>query len=304
MPAPLLIAHRGACGYRPEHTRSALLLAIEQGAEALEVDVVPTADGALVVRHEPELSGTTDAARRPELADRLRVRVVDGRRRRGWFAEDLTLAEVRTLRARERLPRLRPGSAAHDGREGVLTLGEALGIARAGGVGLVIELKHSARSAALGLPLPALLQEALAAAPALPPVTVESFEHDVLDALAADGLPHPLVALVGHRPLRDHALLADPAALARFAGVSLRTHLARPRVVHPLRERGLDVWAWTLRPENRFLPPHRRAAGPFGRYAAHWRRLADAGLTGVFADHPDLVRTVLGGARAAVGGPA
>ncbi len=301
---PLVIAHRGACGHRPEHTRSALLLAIEQGADAIEVDVVPTADGALVVRHEPELSGTTDVAARPEFAARRRVRTIDGRRMRGWFAEDLTLAEVRTLGARERLPRLRAASAAHDGAEGVLTLGEALGIAADGGVRLVIELKHSARSAAIGLPLDVALRRELAAAPALPAVTVESFEHDALDALAEQGVRHPMVALIGHRPLLDGRLLADPAAFRRFAGVSLRTGLVRPRTTGRFRDLGLDVWAWTLRPENRFLPPrHRLPVGAFGRYREHWRRLVGTGLTGVFADHPDLVLDALRG-PAAVGGPA
>ena len=304
MSAPLVIAHRGACGHRPEHTRSALLLAVEQGAQAIEVDVVPTADGALVVRHEPELSGTTDVAERPEFASRRRTKTIDGRRQRGWFAEDLTLAEVRTLGARERLPRLRAASAAHDGLEGVLTLGEALDIAAAGRVRLVVELKHSARSAAIGLPLDVLLREQLAAAPALPAITVESFEHDALDALAEQGLPHRLVALIGHRPLLDGRLLADPAAFLRFGGVSLRTGLVRPRVVGRFRDQGLDVWAWTLRPENRFLPPlHRSAIGAFGRYREHWRRLVSTGLTGVFADHPDLVLDALRG-PATVGGPA
>ena len=304
MPAPLVIAHRGASGHRPEHTRSALLLAVEQGAQAIEVDVVPTADGALVVRHEPELSGTTDVAARPEFAGRRRTKTIDGRRMRGWFAEDLTLAEVRTLGARERLPRLRAASAAHDGLEGVLTLGEALDIAVAGGVRLVVELKHSARSAAIGLPLDTLLRHELAGAPALPAITVESFEHDALDALAEQGLPHELVALIGHRPLLDGRLLADPASFLRFAGVSLRTGLVRPRVVGRFRDQGLDVWTWTLRPENRFLPPrHRSAVGAFGRYREHWRRIVAAGVTGVFADHPDLVRDALGG-PAVVGGPA
>ena len=302
--APLLIAHRGASGYRPEHTAAALLLAVEQGAEAIEIDVVPTADGALVVRHEPELSGTTDVARHREFASRRTAKTVDGRRRRGWFAEDFSLAEVRALGARERLPRLRPASARHDGAEGVLTLGEALAIAEAGRVRLVVELKHAERCAALGLPLDELLLRELATAPALPSITVESFETGVLDALAERGLPHPMVALIGNHPLHDGRTVTDPAAFRRFAGVSLRTGLVRARTVAGFREQGLDVWTWTLRPENRFLPPTLRSrGGPFGRYREHWRRLTAAGVTGVFADHPDLVHDALRG-PAGVGAPA
>jgi glycerophosphoryl diester phosphodiesterase len=305
VPAPLLIAHRGACGYRPELTRSAFLLAIEQGARAVEIDVVASADGTLVVRHDPELSRTTDAAAHPELRDRRRLKVVRGRPRLGWFAEDLSLAELRALSARERLPRLRPASAVHDGVEAVLTLAEVLDlVAAADGVRLIVELKHAARSARLGLPVDELLVDALAAAPRLPPVTVESFEHAALDRLAARGVPHRLVALIGHQPFTDHRALADPAAFAAYSGVSLRTGLVKPDVVAGFRELGLDVWTWTLRPENRFLPlRYRLPKGPFGRYAAYWRRLVEAGVTGVFADHPDLALAALG-APLDVGAPA
>jgi glycerophosphoryl diester phosphodiesterase len=303
--APLLIAHRGACGYRPELTRSAFLLAIEQGARAIEVDVVASADGTLVVRHDPELGRTTDAARHPELRDRRRLKVVRGRPRLGWFAEDLTVAELRALTGRERLPRLRPVSAAHDGSEAVLTLGEVVDlVAQADGVRLIVELKHAARSARLGLPVDELLLETLAATTRLPPITIESFEHAALERLAARGVPHRLVALIGHQPLTDHRALADPRAFAHYAGVSLRTGLVRPEVVAGFREAGLEVWTWTLRPENRFLPlRYRLPTGPFGRYGAYWRRLVDAGVTGVFADHPDLALAVLG-APADVGVPA
>ncbi len=297
MTAPLLIAHRGACGYRPELTRSAFLLAIEQGARAIEVDVVPSADGVLVVRHDPELGATTDAADRPELRDRRRTKLVRGRPRRGWFAEDLTAVELRSLRARERLPRLRPDSARHDGSEGVLTLAEVIDLVAgaADGVRLVVELKHAARSARLGLPVDELLRDALAAAPRLPAVTIESFEHAALDRLAAHGTSHDLVALIGHQPLTDAGAVADPRAFADYAGVSLRTGLVRPETVAGFREVGLDVWTWTLRPENRFLPPrYRLRSGVHGRYGEYWRRLTAAGVTGVFADHPDLALATLG----------
>lgn len=290
----MVIAHRGACAYRPEQTAAALRLAITQGAAAIEVDLVPTRDGELVLRHEPELSGTTDVASRPEFADRRRAGRIDGRSMQGWWVEDFTAEEVGRLRARERLPRVRPASAAHDGEEGVLTVGEALAIAAAGGVQLVLELKHAPRSAALGLPLDDLLVASLGEAPALPGIVLEAFEWEVLDALEGR-LPYPRVALVGDRPLRDGGALDDPGVFADYDGVSARTGLIRPGVVGRLRERGLEVWTWTLRPESRYLPPrYRLPVGRLGRYAAYWRRLAAAGVTGVFADHPDLALRVLG----------
>jgi glycerophosphoryl diester phosphodiesterase len=295
VPTPLVIAHRGACGYRPELTRAALELAIAQGARAIEIDVVATADGALVLRHEPELSGTTDVATRADLADRRAVKEIDGRTFKGWFAEDLSLAEVRSLTARERIGRLRPDSAEHDGREGVLTLDEALAIAAPSGTRLVVELKHPAYSASLGLPLDELLVDVLRDAPALPPITIESFEHDALERLEAAGVRHPLVALLGNHPFADLRTVKQPRAFVGFAGVSLRTGLATARNVAAFRELGLEVWAWTLRPENHYLPPrYRLPAGRLGRYGAYWRRLVANGVTGLFADHPDLAHAVVG----------
>ena len=305
MPVPLVIAHRGACGYRPELTRGAFLLALEQGAQAIEIDVVASRDGELVVRHDPELSHTTDVAAHPELRDRRRLKVVRGRPRLGWFAEDLTLAELQTLTGRERLPLLRPGSAEHDGSEAVLTLREVIDlVAAAKGIRLVIELKHAARSGRLGLPLDELLVTTLDRAPRLPDITIESFEHDALDRLAEAGVQHPLVALIGHEPLIDHLTVRHPERFAAYDGVSLGANLVRPGVVAGFREVGLEVWTWTLRPENRFLPRRYRLPGtPFGRYAEYWQRLLDAGVTGLFADHPDLAHEVLG-APPAVGVPA
>jgi len=296
VPAPLLIAHRGACGYRPELTRGAFQLALEQGAQAIEIDVVASADGALVVRHDPELGRTTDVAAHPELRDRRRMKIVRGRPRVGWFAEDLSLAELRSLTGRERLPRLRPSSAAHDGSEAVLTLREVVDlVAAAAGVRLIIELKHAGRSARLGLPLDELLVETLSDAPRLPDIAIESFEHDALDRLAAVGFGHPLIALIGHEPVIDHHTVRDARPFAAYDGVSLGANLVRPSTVGRFRDAGLDVWTWTLRPENRFLPRRYWLPGNrFGRYAAYWRRLIDSGVTGVFADHPDLALAELG----------
>ena len=121
---PIVIAHRGASGYRPEHTLASYELAIEQGADFIEPDLVSTKDGVLVARHENEIGGTTDVAAHPEFADRRTTKVIDGVALTGWFTEDFTLDELRTLRARERLPEVRPGSAAFDGQFGIPTLQE------------------------------------------------------------------------------------------------------------------------------------------------------------------------------------
>lgn len=294
MPAPLIIAHRGASGHRPELTRSALLLAVEQGADAVEVDVVASADGVLVVRHDPELSETTDVEEHAELRPLRRAKVVRGRPRVGWFAEDLRLEQLQALGARERLPRLRPESAAHDG-EPLLTLGDAMDLLAGTGVRLVVELKHVERSARLGLPVDEILLDLLAGPGRRPELAIESFEHHVLDRLAERGVGCPLVALIGHSPVADLRTVRDPAPFARYDGVSLRAGLVRPAVVDGFRGLGLDVWTWTLRPENRFLPPRfRTPTGRRGRYGAYWRRLVSAGVTGVFADHPDLALEELG----------
>ena len=299
---PLILGHRGAPGYRPELTRASLLLAIAQGADAIEIDVVPTRDGVLILRHDRDLADTTDVARRPELRDRHRTRTGGGR---AWFADDLDWAEVATLRARERMPRVRPGSAAHDGQEGILRLPEALELAAQADVMLVIEIKGALALAARGLDPVPLLRADLARAPRLPRIVFESFEKTALLGLA--DLPFPLVYLLeplGTAPdeVREGSLarsyrqeLADPRALAGFDGLSLPSSRVTPRRVAQLHDLGLAVWTWTLRPENRFLPSRFRDTGPragFGRWEAHWASVMEAGVDGVFTDHPDLTLAV------------
>ena len=149
---PLVIAHRGASGERPEHTLAAYELAIDQGADVIEPDLVPTRDGVLVARHENEIGGTTDVADRPEFAARRTTRAIDGAQVSGWFTEDFTLAELKTLRARERIPALRPANAAHDRRYEVPTLAEVIALAKARGVAIYPETKHPTYFASVGRP--------------------------------------------------------------------------------------------------------------------------------------------------------
>jgi glycerophosphoryl diester phosphodiesterase len=293
----LVIGHRGAPGYLPEHTRGSFLLAIEQGVDGIKVDVVPSRDGVLVARPEHALGGTTDVAARREFA---------GRRRPGpfgpdWFAEDFDWAELATLRARERLPRLRPRSAAHDGEEPVLRLAEVAALAAERGVRLVIELKDSGAALRLGLPLPDLLPVELTDVDPLPVIEIECFEKAPLRVLADRGSPWPLVYLMDARGTAADEVqaggpgyereLQQPERLGGFAGVSVPLTLATPRLVERMRAAGLATRAWTLRPENVFLPlTYRRlgAPGSFGYWRPYWREVLASGVDAVFADHPDL----------------
>ncbi|WP_218974918.1 glycerophosphodiester phosphodiesterase family protein [Streptomyces sp. NP160] len=267
---PVVVGHRGASVRRPEHTRAAYELAVAEGADGVDVDLVATADGELLVRHEAELSDTTDVADRPELAHLRTTRVVDGVSLTGWFSQDLTLAQVRTLRARERLPQLRPASAAHDGEQPVMTFAEVLALreelsARAGRpVAVWPELKHPGHFAAAGLALEPLLLAALEAfglvgldggprrggAAAAGAVVVQCFEVAPLQRLRADapglrlaqltqptGAP-PDLRLAGDH--RDYADLCTPAGLRELRGWAdvLAPHLVQ---VEPRDARGVSA---------------------------------------------------------------
>lgn len=156
---PLVIGHRGAAGERPEHTLTGYRLAVAEGADFIEPDLVLTKDGVFIDRHENEIGATTDVVAHPEFASRKTTKVVDGHSITGWFSEDFTLAEIKTLRARERLPQLRPANAAYDGKDQVLTFQEVIDIARTESakvhrvVGVYPELKHPTYFAGVGLPM-------------------------------------------------------------------------------------------------------------------------------------------------------
>lgn len=324
---PLVIGHRGAPGYRPEHSRSSYELAIELGADAVEPDVVLSRDGVLVVRHENEISGTTDVSARPEFADRRTTRRVDGVPLSGWFTEDFTWDELSTLRCRERLPRLRPGSASFDDRQPVLRLRDVLDLVRAASLergrelGVVLEIKHATYFQERGWDVAALvaaeLRDAGWGAGALP-LVVESFETTVLAdvratgvaaefvfLLEASGRPYDLVAAQGaaaptYRAMTQPAGLDDLVGAVDGISVDKRVILAPDRlgratgpgpVVADAHARGLRVYTWTCRPENAFLIPQFRSRGgkaAFGDYEREWTMLAAAGVDGVFVDHPDL----------------
>ncbi|MBI5940020.1 MAG: glycerophosphodiester phosphodiesterase, partial [Caulobacterales bacterium] len=185
-PRPIVIGHRGASGERPEHTPMAYRLAIEQGADFIEPDLCITKDGHLVARHENEIGGTTDVGARAEFAGRKITKVIDGQSITGWFTEDFTLAEIKTLRARERLPQLRPANTSWDGQETIPTFDEVVAIARAAGVGVYPEMKHPTHFASVGFDFPGLMAAALNANKLnsrRAPVFVQCFEVKPLKAI-------------------------------------------------------------------------------------------------------------------------
>jgi len=288
---PLVIAHRGASGDRPEHTRAAYDLAIDQGADFIEPDLVLSRDGVLVVRHENEISGTTDVADHAAFAGRRTTRTVDGVETTGWFTEDFTLAELKILRARERLPELRPGNAAFTD-EAILTFNEVLDIARAGSVragrvvGVAPELKHPAHFAALGLRMEdafVAILEARGLSGADAPILIQCFEAATLKRLRAR-IAAPLLQLIS---AADPA--PDLAAIACYADwIGVETALIEPvpgaptSLIAEAHAAGLKVAAWTFRAEPAFLPPGDVFSDRVARFAGY-------GVDAIFTDHPGRV---------------
>jgi len=318
---PLVIGHRGASGYRPEHTRAAYELAFTLGADAVEPDIVPSRDGVLVLRHENEISGTTDVSAHPEFAHLRTTKVIDGETLTGWFTEDFMWAELATLRARERLPAVRTASATFDDRWGILRLSDLLGIideqsARLGReLVMVAEIKHATHFASVGLPLDELFATEVAGWASPTNLVVESFEQTVLEQIKARGVPGryiylveksgspaDLVAQFGRRALSYSAHLTS-AGLARLAkevdGISVdkallmdaRTPTGTTDLVERAHAAGLLVFTWTLRPENRFLARNLRrgsTARDYGDWLSEFQLILGTGVDGVFADQPDL----------------
>jgi glycerophosphoryl diester phosphodiesterase len=321
---PIVIAHRGASGLRPEHTQLAYDLAIDQGCDFIEPDLVPTKDGHLIARHENEIGGTTDVASRPEFADRKATKTIDGQQVTGWFTEDFTLAEIKTLRARERLPQLRPANTKYDGQASLLTFDEVVAIAKAGGqrtgrtIGVYPEMKHPGYFAKIGLPvedrLVALLKKNdLDSATA--PVFVQCFEVTPLKTIraktkarlvlltAGEGGPPDLPnvtysQLVSASGLKDVALYADGLGPEKTQIVpqDATNLLPATSLVKDAHAAGLAVHPWTVRAENYFLPSSLRrgdaAAADYlaqpGEVSAVFKALYAAGVDGVFSDFPGL----------------
>lgn len=308
---PLIIAHRGASGERPEHTLMAYRLAIAEGADFIEPDLVMTKDGVLVVRHENEIGGTTDVASHPEFAARRTTKTVDGRAVTGWFTEDFTLAEFKTLRARERLPQLRTASAAFDGREAVPTYQEVVDLAKAetARLGRVIgtypEMKHPAFLASVGLDIATTLLAALRANgldAKDAPVFVQCFEPAALKAFRPRSKARLVQLIQPDEAGRAMATAAGLRTIASYAdGVGPEKTMVVPEgdaglgaatpLVGDAHAAGLVVHPWTVRAENQFLPKPLRvgtAPGDHGQVDAVFDALYATGIDGLFSDFPAL----------------
>ncbi|WP_235498745.1 glycerophosphodiester phosphodiesterase family protein [Knoellia sp. Soil729] len=323
---PVVYSHRGASGYRPEHTLAAYRLAVQEGADYIEPDLVMTRDGILVDRHEPEIGGTTDVASHPEFAGRRTTRKLDGKPVTGWWVQDFTLAELKTLRARERLPQLRPESAGYDGRfevptlEEVLDLREQLSEQTGRTVGVIPEIKHSTALHAAGFdPEKALMQALTAHGLNRPdaPLWVQSFELAPLVRLDNElGYRAKLILLVNETGSpydlavkgdpRTYTDLLRPASLKDLAGDIDGLGVDKRRVipiagdgtlgsptslVADAHRAGLEVVVWTFRAENSFLPvDYRTGSDPaaHGRLGDEVGRFLDTGVDGVFCDQPDI----------------
>ena len=324
---PLVFAHRGASGYRPEHTLSAYDLAVRMGADVIEPDLVATKDGVLVARHENEISGTTDIAERQEFAALRTTKTIDGRPVTGWFTEDLTLAQLRTLRAVERLPEVRQENTIHDGRYLVPTFTEVIDFAAAASratgrtIGIAPETKHPTYFDSIGLSLEGPLLQALRDARLNRPradVYVQSFEEANLRDLRRLGLRTQVVQLTSagttSRPY-DHVVSGDPetyAQMTTFAGLrEVATYAtvlgpditqilprdgagvqqAPTRLVVDAHRARLDVVPYTFRAENQFLPAQYQLGTDPNDFGDVFGFLQDAfatGIDGFFIDQPDL----------------
>ncbi|XMN10154.1 glycerophosphodiester phosphodiesterase [Streptomyces griseobrunneus] len=324
LPVPTVIGHRGASGYRPEHTLGSYQLALDLGAHIVEQDLVPTKDGHLVCRHENDITATTDVADHPEFAGRKATKKIDGVSYTGWFTEDFTLAELKTLRAKERIPGNRPDNTLYDGRWTIPTFEEVLrwadkeGRKRGKPVWLYVETKHPTyfRSLGLGLeePLARLLRR-YGRDRKNSPLILQSFEPTSVQRLARLVATPRIVLLSGPttRPWdfvesgdpRTVADLVKPAGLkwiASFAqGIGPTLDLVIPKdaagrlttpttLVKDAHARGLLLHPYTLRNENSFLPADfRRGTDPnaYGDVFGAAAAYFATGIDGIFADHPD-----------------
>lgn len=304
-PRPIVIAHRGASGYRPEHTIEAYRLAIDMGADYIEPDLVSTKDGVLIARHENEIGGTTDVAER--FPDRKRTKTIDGTSLTGWFSEDFTLAEIKTLRARERLA---SRSHDYDGQFQIPTFDEVIALAQESAkargrvIGIYPETKHPTYFRNLQLPLEEPLLASLDKAGwnrSDAPVFIQSFEQENLRALRKK-TPVRLVQLVSTASLVAGDGLKAIAEYANGLGPEKRLlvpvnpdgSLGTPTdLVARAHAAGLFVHVWTVRIDKPFLP-----AGYQGQAEREFEQLRSLGVDGVFTDFPDVgVKTYAAEAR-------
>ncbi|WP_405878526.1 glycerophosphodiester phosphodiesterase [Streptomyces sp. NBC_01136] len=325
LPKPAVIGHRGASGYRPEHTFGSYQLALDMGADVIEAgDLVPTKDGHLVCRHEPEIGGTTDVSAHPEFADRKTIKTLDGVAVTGWFTEDFTLAELKTLRAVERIPANRPHNTLYNGRWEIPTFEEVLHWQdeqtrkRGKQVWIYPETKHPTYFRALGLGLEERLAKVLRGHgkdKKNSPVIIQSFEPSSIQRL--DKLvDNPLVVLLSAANTRpwDFVTAGDPRTVADLVkpeglkwiasyaqGIGPTLDLVIPKdangalttpttLVADAHRAGLILHPYTMRNENTFLPANfRQGTDPnaYGDAFGAFKTYFATGIDGVFSDNAD-----------------
>ncbi|MER5464431.1 glycerophosphodiester phosphodiesterase [Streptomyces sp. NPDC002668] len=324
LPCPTIIAHRGASGYRPEHTLGSYQLALDMGAHVIEQDLVPTRDGHLVCRHENDITGTTDVAAHPEFASRRTTKSVDGVSLTGWFTEDFTLAELKTLRAKERIPANRQENTLYDGRWAIPTFEEVLrwaekeGHRRGRPVWLHVETKHPTYFRGLGLGLEERLARLLrryGRDRRNSPVFLQSFEPSSIQRLAGlvDSPRVVLLSAANTRPW-DFVQAGDPRTVADLVkpdglkwiasyaqGIGPTLDLIIPKdangklgtptsLVRDAHAKDLILHPYTMRNENTFLPADfRRGTDPnaYGDAFGAFKVYFETGIDGIFTDNSD-----------------
>jgi glycerophosphoryl diester phosphodiesterase len=324
---PIVIAHRGASGYLPEHTLAGYAVAMLQGADFIEPDLVMTKDGHLIARHDNVLDLTTDVAQRPEFAERRAQKTVDGITTSGWFSEDFTLAEIKQLRAVERIPNLRPGNARLNGQFEVPTLQEIIDLVKANEkvlgrkIGIYPETKHPTYFQRLGLAMESKLVKILHAngyASKRDRVFIQSFEIGnlkqlrrltripLIQLLETSGGPADVVAAGGSLTYNEMATAEGLREIASYAnGVGPeKYHFIIPRstdgtldtanatdFVRNAHACGLKVHPYTFRAENYFQPTNLRSSGDpgtHGNLAAEIELFLSVGIDGFFTDQSDI----------------
>jgi glycerophosphoryl diester phosphodiesterase len=289
-----VVGHRGASGYRPENTLEAFELAFAQGADAIELDLVPTKDGQLIIRHEPALDGTTNISKINQYADRRSTLEFDGEQFHDWFSHEFTASEISELRARERLPELRPGSAKFDGEFAIPTLGDLLDAQFIDGKTVILEIKHGAEFAAAMIPMVSILSRTLGESDWQSrgvKLIIESFDlKTLLQAKRVLGNMAEYFFLLEPRQISAQDL-AEWAST--FEGISVHTSMVLgdnetfvdgKRLVDAAHTAGLQIYTYTARVED--------AENSFEEYYAN---LIYSGVDGIFADQPDLLHEVVAG---------